>query len=324
MLEARRKAAREISWRRHGKSITFYLPGMFHLDGMTGKYPAASITGSDCAFSCDHCKGVILCSMHPALTPDALIRRCRDFERKGCHGVLVSGGCNENGFLPWERFADAMRCIKAETGLYVSVHAGFPNEAQAMLLRESGADQALIDVVGDDETLRRVYHAPFGVERVQGALAALKQAGLPMVPHVVCGLDYGRIRGEYRALEMIAPFAPAQLAIVSLMPLPRTPMHKVKTPPAEAVADIIAEARFLMPDVPVSLGCARQRGNHQLELLALEAGINRLALPSTEAVEKAVSMGLAIRYQKTCCSVTRDLSAASWNSPVDGNMAASG
>lgn len=313
MREARRKTAREITWRRHGKRITFYLPGMFHLDGMTGKYPAASITGSGCSFSCDHCMGHILSGMLQADAPDVLVRKCLQLDEKGCHGVLLSGGCDDNGFLPWKRFAGAIRRIKAETGLFVSVHAGFPDEQQALLLRESGADQALIDVIGDNDTLHTVYHAPFGVERVRESMAALENAGLPMVPHVVCGLDYGRIRGEYRALNMIAAFAPEQVAIVSLMPLPRTPMRGVKPPSAEAVADVIAEARLLMPDIPLSLGCARQRGNHRLEELAIEAGVNRLALPSPEAVLKARSLGLAIGYQKTCCSVTRNLSSATWN-----------
>ncbi|MEJ2252470.1 MAG: hypothetical protein P8Y97_22760, partial [Candidatus Lokiarchaeota archaeon] len=78
----------------------------------------------------------------------------------------------------------------------------------------------------------------------------------------------------------------------------------------EAVADMIAEVRFAMPQVPVSLGCARQRGNRRLEEMAIDAGVNRLALPSEEAVERAQSYGLDIRYQGTCCSVWSDRSTS--------------
>jgi uncharacterized radical SAM superfamily protein len=63
-----------------------------------------------------------------------------------------------------------------------------------------------------------------------------------------------------------------------------------------------------MPQVAVSLGCARQRGNRRLEVLAIEAGVNHLALPSEEAVERAESYGLDIGYQETCCSVLPDRS----------------
>jgi hypothetical protein len=36
--------------------------------------------------------------------------------------------------------------------------------------------------------------------------------------------------------------------------------------------------------------------------LALEAGVNRIAMPAEEAVEKARLMRLDIEFHKTCCS----------------------
>jgi hypothetical protein len=43
-------------------------------------------------------------------------------------------------------------------------------------------------------------------------------------------------------------------------------------------------------------------------MLAIDAGVNRVALPSDEAVEHARGYGLEIRFQATCCSVSEDLS----------------
>jgi hypothetical protein len=308
------------------RTITFYLPGMFRLDGQTGKYPAISITGDDCALDCEHCKTKILKPMIRADDPDMLVAACRRLAERGQHGALVSGGCLEDGRLPWERFAPAIARVKQETGLIISVHAGFIDDAQARLLKEAGADQALIDVIGDDETLQRIYHVDFGVERIRQGLAALHDARLPSVPHVVCGIDFGRIRGETKALDMIADYDPEQVVIVSLMGIPGTPMHKVQPPAAEEVAEVIAHARRVMPDTRLSLGCARQRGNPRLEVLAVRAGIDRLALPSPEAIAEAERLGLDIRYQKTCCSVGCDLSGPSWtegDKPDDGLLAAS-
>ena len=294
---ARLRAARELSWRHLGKTIIFYLPGMFRLDGAAGKYPALSITGGDCTLGCDHCQGTILNSMIPAKSPEQLVSQCRQLAAKGHHGVLVSGGCNGEGGLPWDGFYPAIKAIKAETDLFISVHCGLVDDRSAIKLKQAGVDQALIDVIGDDETFKTVYHVPFGVNRIEAAMASLQRARIPIVPHIVCGIHYGKIRGEKNAVAMISRFKVQQVVIVSLMSIPGTRMEKTCSPSPEAVADIIAEMRFAMPKTPISLGCARRRGNSRMEVMAMEAGVNRLALPSEAAVERATDYDLNIRYQ---------------------------
>ncbi len=113
-------------------------------------------------------------------------------------------------------------------------------------------------------------------------------------------------------MEIISRFDVRQVVIVSLMGIPGTPLWGTPPPGAEEVADIIAETRFKVPEALISLGCARQRGNVLQEILAIDAGVNRMALPSEEAIEHAMSYGLEIRYQRTCCSVSRDLSTENW------------
>lgn len=306
------RGAREMSHALHGRRVTFYLPGMFMLDGMRGRYPAVSITGDSCSLRCDHCEGRILRDMLPAVDHGSLVALAMRLEKSGCRGMLLSGGCNLHGRLPWSRFLKAVEEIKARTGLYLSAHCGLVDRQEALALKNAGLDQALIDVVGDDDTYRSVCHVDFGVERIEASLEALARAGLDMAPHVVCGLDHGRMRGEERALAMLAPFRPGHLVIVSLMPLRGTAMEGVAPPTPMQVASVVAKARQRMPRAIISLGCARGRGDTAMEMLALEAGVNRLALPSDEAVERARSMGLEIRYQTTCCCIGADMSAASW------------
>ena len=297
-------AARELSWRYLGRRITFYLPGMFRLDGHTGRYPAVSITGDKCALQCDHCQGKILAGMPPAADPATLVETCRRMADQGHIGVLISGGCDPDGTVPWKAFLPAIETIKSTTDLVISVHCGLVDPETAIDLKQAGVDQALVDVIGDDETYQAIYHVPFGVERIDAALEALSLAQLPIVPHIVCGIAYGRIRGEYAAVEMIARYAITQLVVVALMRIPGTPTARSEPPKAEHVAGIIAAARFKMPEVPISLGCARQRGNSRLEELAIDAGVNKLALPSEQAVARAKYYGLEIKHQPTCCSVT--------------------
>jgi len=300
------KKARRISWAHLGRNITFYLPGMFMHNNQSGKYQAISITGDRCALNCDHCQKKILAPMIAAETPEILIEKCLRLSERGEAGVLISGGCDAQGRLPWPAFIPAIAQIKSRTSLFVSVHSGLIDADTALALKNAGVDQALIDVIGDDKTFKDIYHVDFGIARIQASMRALQAAGLPIIPHIVCGLHYGAIRGEMHALEMISQFEVEQLVVISLMRIPGTPLWHTRPLKAEAVAEIIAAARFKMPRAIISLGCARQRGNTDLELLAIDAGVNRMALPSEEAVSRAQEYHLKIHFQPTCCSVSID------------------
>ena len=295
--------AGKITRQHFGKKISFFHPGFFIVDGKQGKYPAVSITGPLCQLQCEHCRGKILESMIPAINGELLYEKCLKIAEKGNHGVLLSGGCDKNGGLPWEQFVRAIRKIKDETDLFVSVHSGIIDEKTAVCLKQAGVDQALIDVIGDDQTLQDIYHVDFGISRTIASLEALEKAGLAIVPHIVCGLNFGKFSSEKNAVQIISHFRVAQVVILSLMNLPGTAIRMNDLPEAYGVADIIAETRLAMPEIPISLGCARQRGNTELEKLAIDAGVNRMALPSDEAMEYALNQGLAIRWHDTCCSV---------------------
>ncbi len=301
------KEARTLSWENLGRHITFYLPGMFIYNNRSGKYPAISITGSECALNCDHCRAKILAPMISAASPALLIEKCLRVAEKGNHGVLLSGGCDKNGCLPWKPFIPAIQEIKAKTNLFISIHSGLIDYETAVALKAAGVDQALIDVIGDDETLAAIYHVDFGVSRIFEALKALHRAKLPIIPHIVCGLYYGKIKGEKQAIQTISQFDIEQVVIVALMKIPGTPLGSTQPLKAEAVAEIIAETRFKMPQVKISMGCARERGNTRLEILAIDAGVNRMAIPSEEAIEHAREYGLQIKYQHTCCSVSKNI-----------------
>jgi len=308
--------ARGLSSERFGKRILFHLPGMFVLDGRRGRYPALSLTGEHCNLGCDHCRGRLLQPMIPATSPEELVERCIRLADEGAVGCLISGGCDPRGRLPWDRFVEALRRIKDLTHLHISVHTGMLLEPhQARALRQVGVDQALVDVVGDEETARKVLHLEGGLTAMSRTLQALAEEGLEMVPHICIGLHYGRIRGERRALELLRPFAPRRIVWIVLMPLPGTPMKGTPSPPLEEIGRLIAESRLLFPHAEISLGCARPRGRMRpaIERMAIDASINRMALFSEAALSHARSMGLDIAFRDTCCSVDGDKGR-----PLDG------
>jgi len=294
------KTAREY----HGKDFTFYLPGMVRYGRERGRYPAVSITGNVCQLLCEHCKGKLLDPMIQVTEPDALIEKGKMLENAGAFGLLLSGGSDLKGRLPWPKYYEAITSLSRETRLYLSAHTGFPDRKTCIKLKKAGIKQALIDVMGDEETAERIYHLN-GLKTVLESMDAISESGLQFVPHIVAGLMYGKIRAEYEALELIRRHQPSALVIVVLTPLKDTPMAHVSPPSPLEVARLIAKARLMMPGVSISLGCERPRNRDGLEMerLAVLAGANRMAVWSEEAVEVAEILGLKPRFQLTCCSL---------------------
>jgi uncharacterized radical SAM superfamily protein len=128
--------------------------------------------------------------------PDDLIRKALYLQKRGAHGLLLSGGSDRQGRLPWAKYLDAIKELVETTGLYLSAHVGFPDLDTCRQLKKSGIRQALLDVMGDEETASEVYHLK-GLRTVRDALESISQSGLQFVPHIVAGLHYGTME-EYR------------------------------------------------------------------------------------------------------------------------------
>ena len=295
----------KVTRENHGSNFTFYLPGMIRYGKMRGLYPALSLTGDRCQLLCEHCKGLLLQPMIKAGDPETLITKCLKLAHSGHSGVLLSGGSDLHGRLPWEKFYHAIHKIKTETDLFLSVHSGFLNFNAAVALKEAGVDQALIDIMGDEETAKKIYHLD-SLQKVITSLENLFKSGLDVVPHIVAGLMYGKIHGEYNALHIISRFKPSSLVIVVLTPLKNTPMSSISSPSPIEVARLIATARLMMPKTPISLGCERPRNKEGdiMEKLAIYTGTTRMAVWSKKTLDMAEKLGLKPRFQPTCCSVT--------------------
>lgn len=294
-----------LSRSNHGSTLTVYSPGMFVYNGIRGKYQAVSITTRNCSLSCEHCKGVLLQSMPELNSPDALLNFALNAQKRGDTGILLTGGCDENGFLPWKRFIGAILEIKKRTSLKVSIHPGQVDKKTALDLKTAGVDQALVDVIGSEKTAQDVYHLKGGVDSVLKTMDALSHAEIEMAPHIIMGLHFGEILGEYQALEIMKNYHIKKYVVVVLNPLKQTPMENVVPPPPDEIGRFLVKARREMPQSLASLGCARPRGKYRLavDMLAVKAGVNSIALASDKAVELALNMGLEVKYESSCCSV---------------------
>jgi hypothetical protein len=222
----------------------------------------------------------------------------------GAEGVLVSGGCLDDGSVPLERFVADIAGLKSR-GLSVLVHTGLVKRHVARALKDAGVDQILLDIIGDDDTIREVYHLNKTVEDYRESLAILREENLAAVPHVISGLHFGELRGEFHALEMIRDEGCQQLVIVALMPLPGTKMATVPKTSAEEVGRVLASARIMMPFTPMSLGCAKPASNQKkgMEFYAIDVGVQNIAYPLPDTIRYAEEQGYDITYHEKCCSL---------------------
>lgn len=136
----------------------------------------------------------MLGTMHPADSPEKLFDLSVKLKQNGAVGCLISGGCIPDGSVPLERFTSTIERIKRELGLTVFIHTGIISFESAVGLKRAGVDAALIDVIGSEETIRKVYNLRVNVSGYADSLKALQASGLNFVPHVIVGLNDRLIR----------------------------------------------------------------------------------------------------------------------------------
>jgi uncharacterized radical SAM superfamily protein len=291
------KTTSRVRDRQLGREIRFYYP--------KPRFPSVSVTGASCALRCKHCGGHYLLGMQGVDAPSKLKEFCVRHEGNEGVGVLVSGGSDSQGRVPLGRFYRALSWVKENTGLIVNLHTGLLDSRQAEEIASTGVDIVSVDVVGSDETIRRVYGLDATLDDYAETLSALKEASAAnVVPHICVGLDFGEMRGEARAIELASEIDPEIIVILGLIPTKDTAMESVDPPSSEDLAKVVAAARLMSPESGVALGCMRPRVDKELsEMLSIRAGADRLVLPTRATVEAAAADGFEVKHLDGCCSI---------------------
>ena len=297
-----------MSAHRQSARIGFAVSGIKHYENEYYRnrpcsFAALSVTGRRCERCCPHCGGLLLHDMLDAGTTEAF-RCCVDKAAEaGCAGLLVSGGSDESGEVPVLLFAGEVAYAKNK-GLKAVVHTGLTSRETAMALREAGADQILPDVIGSESTIRDVYGLKKRPEDYYASLLACKEAGIPSAPHIVIGLDYGRIDGEYRAVDLARAAGAEKLILVVLTPRRGTAMQGLPPPPLSETLQVMAYAADAFGGDRIALGCARPPVySAALEKAAVDLGFRAIAYPRAETIRYASGLGLEPIFIEECCSL---------------------
>ena len=292
--------------------IVFHAPGLRRYKTAEygrhnpAEFVSISLTGNACALGCDHCGTLALRGMADLRRfGGSLYDLCARLAERGARGVLISGGSDRDGRVPLLPHIPDLIRVRRELGLKIRVHPGLPDEETCAALAEVGIDGAMVDIIGHEDTIREVYHLAATPEDYEALLARLETHGVPAVPHIILGLHYGRMLGEWRALQMIGRHALKLLVLVVLTPWSGTAMVGVRPPPLAEIGDFFAAARRAMPETPIVLGCARPAGlvKREIDRLAVDAGLNGIAYPAEGIADYARQRGLRPQFINACCGV---------------------
>lgn len=295
--------ALKLKMRYFNNILKIYTPGK--------RFPAISLTGSQCALSCEHCNKKYLKNMHPITNNKDLRSFLLKLSKEGGTGALISGGCLPDGSVPLLNYIESIQSIKNETDLIINAHTGLIDENSAKKLAEAKVDIISFDLNLDDEIIKDIYHLDKNLEDYIKVLNILRKYKLNIVPHICIGLHYGKLHKELETIRYLkdSDLNPSLIVLIALIP-PNDTKRKFEIPNPIDIAKVISIIRFVFPRTEISLGCMRPRGALKLEIekMAFKAGINRIEIPSKKTLNWAKKVFPEINYQffSACCAIPQE------------------
>jgi len=295
--------AQEITKKNFGDVLKIYNP--------TKRFPAISITGSECALVCEHCNKKYLKGMKAIVDNKNLEQFLIDLYKNGGVGALISGGSRLDGSIPILDFLDTIKKVKNETNLVINTHTGLLHQETAQKLADANVDIVSFDVNMDEEVVRNIYHLNIELNEYKRAIDLLKKYNLNIVPHICVGLHYGKINKELESIKFIKETLvnPSLIVVIVLIP-PKNSKLKFDIPKPEDIAKVITLLRFIFPESEISLGCMRPRGSikTEVEKWAIRAGITRIEIPSKETLKwlKNHNREVQFKFFSACCAIPKE------------------
>ena len=253
--------------------------------------------------ACDHCNTKYLGGMEDVSKPGSLLDYARKLADRGGRGMLISGGSDLNGMVRYrDHHFREMGEIKKETSLLLNLHTGLITPDTADKLGRIGVDTVSFDVLGDEETIKSVLHLDAGPGEYRRTYQLLIDAGIRVAPHVLAGLNYGRMSGEMKAVDLISEFHPDAAVLIILIPTKNTPMEDVDTLPK---TDILNLGRYMREklEADLILGCMRPRSYGTLDRDLIDIGFSGVVMPRKDTVDWIHHRGWKTSVENICCAL---------------------
>lgn len=292
--------SKKLTQKNFDKKISLFYP--------LSDFPSISITGSKCEMNCQHCNHHYLETMIAADTPQKLIKICRNLDKRGAIGCLISGGFDKEAKLPLGKFLNALKEIKNKTSLILNLHTGLITKKLAEKLGEIGIDVVSFDMTGDIYILNNIYKIDYSIEDYKNSLNWLLESKIKkIVPHICIGLNPNNRLSEYLSLSMITDIEPELIVLIAFIPTKNTPMESNPPPNSDDISKIVCLTRLMFPGSQISLGCMRPKkgkSKAEIEKKAFDSGITRMVLPSRKTINYITSKKYKLVKYNCCCGLT--------------------
>jgi len=308
---------------KDSKVLTFAVPGgkVYINDYYTnspGSFLNISITGQDCELMCRHCRKELLKGMSTASNSKKLVELVEKYMKRPKNnsvntgngplkGMLISGGFDAEGKLPVNNILSGVGKLKSKYPfLTIYIHTGFLDEDEAAALKSSGVDAVLVNLIGSLKAIREVYNLKDRTYKDYiDTIKLLKDRGLKVSPHIIVGLENGKLSSEFRTVKDAISLGVDSLVFVILKKASRNIDFTSSKVPHSEIIRLVKYARGLSPDILLSFGCAKPPGknSHLLEIELIKTGIDSMAFPAEETIRFAVENKIAHTFVEKCCAI---------------------
>ncbi len=238
--------------------------------------------------------------MLPVTTPDALLKFVKKNEKR-INGFLLSGGSTPDGKVPLKKFADAVKWIRKNTNLKVNIHTGIIDEEDLQYLEYMEPSHISFDVIGATETIREIIGIKKRKEDYFHSLDLLEHSSLNYSPHIITGLHYGKILGEYSIIDKILNLKNfSNVIILVLIPTRGTPMENVEID-IQGIKKFFDYTLSKLPAQKVVLGCMRPRDLTNLEIMCVDSRCKGIVLPSLKTIKYMEKKQIKYERREVCC-----------------------
>ncbi len=262
-----------------------------------------SVTADQCELMCGHCKAHLLKKMLPVMDGAALQRALLARNISGC---LLSGGFDRKGRIDFGPFYGAIRHCKVQRpDLKIYLHTGFVTLPEAMQIKESLADAVLINAIGSRKIIEDVYNLKgYCPQDYMDSIFHLQKASVAVVPHIIAGLEDGKIKSEKQMIKVLLDRGIKNLVLAALKRLSKKADFASSRFHPDAFIDLIHYAKSIDPQCSISIGCARPPylNKHEVELQMIRAGADILSFPSEDTLRFYHENNLSYELIESCCS----------------------
>lgn len=240
------------------------------------------------------CEGKWLEGMLGVESPEDLLKLGRELWREGVRGILISGGFNRKGRIPFAPFSQAISELK-RMGFLVSVHTGPLERKEAEELGKIDIDVVNYELILDEVAIRVSKGLNLTPEDYVRGMEYLLGESAELVPHVILGLPGSREDKLSYYSDVLRELGVRRTVLLGFIPTVGTRFQREKPPSPEHMrraAELISRAS------KVSLGCMRApwlKREYDLKLLGV---VDRIANPHHS---------LSLRKVMACCSIPEDM-----------------